>query len=254
MMPRFISNQIKGFSLIEVLLSIALLSVVIALIYNAFSQVSDSTKKVTESLESGQELRLLMKIVLDDLRSVQYMENLVVHNNPGSDGPYFHSGIVSERSPGPDNSQLNSIHFHTAIPTRFFPEAIALNKDPELHEVGYTLEFNSFEEKWIFKRREDFYVDDDMLAGGKEQTLSESVVQFELEFLEQNILEADSSELQEVWVNEWDSLENNCSTLSKQASTPCLPLAIRLTMSLQKKGEGKVTDTLEVNLPVSLQQ
>ncbi len=254
MTRKFISNRINGFSLLELLVAIALMSVVIVLIYNAFFQVSNSTQQVTKSLEAGQELRLLMKIVLDDLRAAQYLEKLVVHNNPDNDEPYYHSGIFSERSPGPENTQLSSIHFHTAIPTRFFPEAIAQAKDPELHEVGYALEYDSFEEKWLFKRREDFYVDDDMMEGGKEQLLSESVVQFELEFLEQNILAADSSELQEIWVDEWDSLENKCSTFAKQASTPCLPLAIRLTMSLRTEKEGKVTDTLEVNLPISLQQ
>ena len=59
----------KAFSLLELLVSITLLALVSALIYGAFFQVSNSSLKVKESLSQSQELRLLMKMVLDDLQS-----------------------------------------------------------------------------------------------------------------------------------------------------------------------------------------
>ena len=67
----------KAFSLLELLVSITLLALVSALIYGAFFQVSNSSLKVKESLSQSQELRLLMKMVLDDLQAVQYLEHFV---------------------------------------------------------------------------------------------------------------------------------------------------------------------------------
>ncbi|MBF0277623.1 MAG: prepilin-type N-terminal cleavage/methylation domain-containing protein [SAR324 cluster bacterium] len=256
MMRKFTSNRIDpispgGFSLLEVIIAIALLSVIMSLLYNAFFQISDSTKKVARSLEAGQELRLLMKIVLDDLQAVQYLESLVVHNHP--DNPeYFHTGLFSRQIEGPNNEPASFVQFHAAIPTRFFPEAIKQQKDPELHELEYYLEIEPLTQKWQFIRREDFYVDSDITEGGVEQVLSESIVKFDLEYLEQNILKSDSLELQEVWVREWDSQEGSCSNAS--GSTPCLPLAIRLTMSILGENDNIVTDTLQVNLPIALQK
>ena len=164
------------------------------------------------------------------VRALQYLNNLVVHNDAAS-GIYYHSGIFSKRIGGPNSQQVNFIHFHAAIPTRFYPEAIDRNIDPELHELSYSLNFDQTSQKWVFIRREDFYVDDDISLGGKEQILSESVVNFELEFLEQNVRVANSSELKSNWVQEWDSQENKCDSTSN-GQTPCLPLAIRLKMSL----------------------
>ena len=257
-MPKYTSTPTesltlkKGFSLLEVLVAIVLLSAILALLYNAFFQISDSTKNVADSLEAQQELRLLMKIVLDDLQSVQYLDRLIVHNE-GDYEEYYHTGIFSKRIAGPDEQPVNFIQFHTAIPTRFFLRAIELNKDPELHEVAYYLDFDTFTQKWLFKRREDFYVDEDISQGGIEQVLSESVLAFDLQFMEQNILQA-NGELREVWVEEWDSQEGDCSTTPQLGKTPCLPLALRLTMALKKQNNLIVSDILEVNLPLSLQQ
>ena len=58
----------KAFSLLELLVSITLLALVSALIYGAFFQVSNSSLKVKQSLSQSQELRLLMKMVPDDLQ------------------------------------------------------------------------------------------------------------------------------------------------------------------------------------------
>ncbi|MGB1693506.1 MAG: PulJ/GspJ family protein, partial [bacterium] len=75
----------KAFSLLELLVSITLLALVSALIYGAFFQVSNSSLRVKESLSQSQELRLLMKMVLDDLQSLQYLENFVKEKDSASE-------------------------------------------------------------------------------------------------------------------------------------------------------------------------
>ena len=241
----------SGFSLLELLVALALMSTLMIVLYNAFFQFSASTQNVNDSLKAEQELRLLMKIVFDDLQAVQYLEKWVALNDETSGGEFYHSGILSRLVPGPDETLVSFIRFHTARPTRFFPEMIALQKDPELHEVEYSLRFDAFAQAWLFVRREDFYVDGNLSEGGVEQTLSQSVVGFRVEFLAQMVLAADSGALQEVWVEEWDSLEENCllpnEDLKDSSQTRCLPLALRLTLSLQKEEGLVVTDTLELN-------
>ena len=80
MMQIFTSIRIKfretqpGFSLLELLISIALLGLVMSLLYGAFFQISNSSLQVKSTLETRQELRLLMKMVLDDLQNVQYLK------------------------------------------------------------------------------------------------------------------------------------------------------------------------------------
>lgn len=62
--------------------------------------------------------------------------------------------------------------------------------DPQLHEIGYFLEFDQAEGIVEFKRREDFYIDNDLTEGGRIQVLSESVSDFQVEFLFREIEQA----------------------------------------------------------------
>ena len=60
--------------MLELLISVALLGLVMSLLYGAFFQISNSSLQVNATLETRQELRLLMKMVLDDLQSIKYLK------------------------------------------------------------------------------------------------------------------------------------------------------------------------------------
>ena len=241
----------QGFTLLELLVSIALLSLISALIYRAVFQFSDSSDRVLKILEVRQELRLLGQIVMDDLQSIQYLKEFATSNNNES---LYQTGIISQRFDGPNSKKASVIHFHTAGKTRFFPKAIELGKDPELHEVSYLLVRDPLKERWDFQRREDFYIDSELSKGGQTQTLSHRITLFQIEFLSQNIIDAQSGEIQEVWVTEWNSDESSCSTIPSKISQPCLPLAIRFTMGMTSEAGEEYIDTIEFNLPLSLQR
>ncbi len=241
----------SGFTLLELLASIALLSFISMLIYRAVFQFSDGSERVLKILEARQELRLLGQIVLDDLQRVQYLTNFVILN---SKEEQYQTGIISKRFDGPESQPASAIHFHTAGETRFFNEATELKKDPELHEVGYWLVRDPLKNEWIFQRREDFYIDSDMTEGGKFQTLSKRISLFQLQFLSQNIVDVETGQIQEVWLDEWDSAEQKCSPTPSAGSEPCLPLAIRLMMGITSETGEEYLDTLEFNLPLSLQR
>ena len=118
--------------------------------------------------------------------------------------------------------------------------------DPRLHEIGYFLEFDQSSGILYFKRREDFYIDNDLNEGGRIQVLSHSVTDFQVEFLFQEIEQAAGGSKEE-WSNEFNTEENECF---KVGDPPCLPRAIQLSMTLEAKSGEKVKDSQVINLCV----
>ena len=232
----------EAFSLLELLVSVTLLGLVSALIYGAFFQVSNSSMSVKATLSLRQELRLLMKMVLDDLQAMQYLEHFVESKEKKD------SGIIAETLSGPENSEVSRIDFHAAIPSRFFRDLKTVREgmDPRLHEIGYVLELDPSIEVWQFKRREDFYVDDNLREGGREQVLSESVQEFSVSFRTETKTAAGF--LEEKFDNYlWDTVEKECFD---PKNPPCLPDALQLSMSLKGENGQTVKDSQVINLCV----
>ena len=259
MMQIFTSNGNKslktqqGFSLLELLISITLLGLVMSLLYGAFFQISNSSLQVRSTLETRQELRLLMKMVLDDLQNVQYLKHFAESGQ--STSQQRESGMIAEIKLGPENpetgglEEVSSLYFHTAAKSRFYPEE--KEHDPELHEVSYTLQENLDTKTWEFVRREDFYLDNNLREGGKSYVLSESVTKFELLLLESETRLAGGGS-QEEWTREWDSDESpqsGCVEPSIEGNF-CLPGAVKLTMTLKGERGNTVTDSQVRNLCV----
>ena len=254
MMPTFTSNRNNarhlnsGFSILELLISVTLLGLVMSVLYAAFFQISNSSLKVQSTLDARQELRLLMKIVLDDLQTLRYLKHFA--DSDQSETQQRETGLIADRNLGPENQdtgqieEVTSIDFHTSIKSRFFPEENS--RDPELHEVGYSMQENPDTKTWDFIRREDFYIDNNLREGGKNHVLSEEVTKFELEFLESETALAEGG-FREKWTKVWDSDERLCHDL-KVKENFCLPRAVRLTMALKAKGEKTISDTQVINL------
>ena len=249
---RFRKNQ-HGFSLLELLISIALLGLVMSLLYGAFFQISNSSLQLKTTLEARQELRLLMKMVLDDLQNVQYLKSFAESGQ--STIPRRESGLIAESKLGPENSEtgeleeVSSIYFHTAVKSRFYPEE--KEQDPELHEVSYTMQENLDTKVWEFIRREDFFLDNNLKEGGKSYVLSEAVTMFELQLLESETALAGGG-YKEKWTRVWnsdESAEGGCGDLGI-AQNFCLPRAVKLTMSLKGQDGNTVTDSQVSNLCV----
>jgi len=253
-MPTFTSNPNNvrhlnfGFSILELLISVTLLGLVLSVLYAAFFQISNSSLKVQSTLDARQELRLLMKIVLDDLQKVRYLKHFTESDQ--SETQQRETGLIADQNLGPENpdtgqiEEVTSIDFHTSIKSRFFPEDNS--RDPGLHEVGYSIHENPDTNTWDFIRREDFYIDNNLREGGKHHVLSDEVTKFELEFLESETALATGG-FREKWTKVWDSDESLCHDL-KVKENFCLPRAIRLTMALKVKGEKTISDTQVINL------
>lgn len=222
-----------GFTLIELVISLALLSLVLTLVFSAFFQISGGAAYLKDRINDEQELRLLLKLVTDDLMAVQYLEN---HAEKAGE-----SGIFAETE-FLHGTDFTAIHFHAAVPARFHRQVEPV-KDPRLHEVGYRVVESADGTELVLMRREDFYIDDDMRAGGVSVPLMFGITEFLVEFLQKP--GTSTIDAFEDWRTDWRS--------NPATGDPKYPASLRLTVGVADS-EGKPhTATLTVNLTPSLE-
>lgn len=223
-----------GFTLLELLISLALLSAVLTLVYGAFAQISGSATRLQDELTERQELRLLVRMISDELASAQWLEHAAGKSRP------IRTGIVGETR-FVEGDEFSFVSFHAARPTRFH-RTVDPAADPGLHEVGYAVERSEEGEALLLVRREDYYIDEDLEAGGLEVVLAEDVETFLVEYLAPG---ADPNALETPWELRWNSPEN-----AEQAR---MPVAVRLTVGLTDSAGNTLAETVEFNLPGSLE-
>src|SRR5690349_23437887 len=86
-------TRAAGFTLIELLAALAILSLILALAYGSFFQISGAATSLKGELEEQQELRLLLKMIADDLQSARYLATII--NKPGTQ-VVGESGIIAK--------------------------------------------------------------------------------------------------------------------------------------------------------------
>lgn len=233
-----------GFTLVELLVSLALLGLVMALVYAAFEQISVPALARRDELNEHQELRLLVRMVSDDLQSAQWLARFA------EKGEQYRSGIVAKRH-FEGGKEYSEVSMHTAGPARFH-RAFDPARDPRLHEVGYFVRLGEDRKTLELVRREDFYLDDDIERDGAEVVLVEGVETFRVEFLPPTSgtgaatapRSATPGGTDEVWDDTWDS--------PARPKESRMPLAIRVTLARKGSRGQEYKESLEFNLPGSL--
>src|SRR5262249_24955601 len=115
------SPRVPGITLLEMLIALAILSLVLTLAYGSFFQVSGAATALKTELDEQQELRLILKMIADDLQASRCLTNL-----PSKAGVKPLSGIVAKvRFVG--KSEFSYVDFHAATESRFFRQ-----RPPEL--------------------------------------------------------------------------------------------------------------------------
>lgn len=236
-----------GFTLIEMLLAILLLAVIVSLTYAAMFQVTNGAKFLTDEFTEDQELRLLLRMLAQDLGSVQYLKNYVAAAPAGS---ARQSGLIATtRFTG--SSDFSALDFHTAVRSRQNRQAPE-GSDPMLHEVGYSVREDLVTHALQLVRREDFYIDDQMQLGGVTAVLASGIEVFKVECL---VPAAAAGQVQEQWTQTWDSNMQTDAQTGTQTGTQTvvrLPAAIRITLGIAGKNGRHLKETVEVNLLAAL--
>ncbi|MBI3994081.1 MAG: hypothetical protein HY342_12475 [Candidatus Lambdaproteobacteria bacterium] len=209
------------------MVALALLSVVLTLIYAAFSNISGNAIRLTRETEARQNLRVLLRLITDDLQGAQYLKNFASNERA--------SGIAS-RLAYTEDKQYTHISLHAAVPARFHRQ-VAEGGDPGLHEIGYQVERERELDTIVLVRREDFYLDDDLGAGGISVAIADRIEEFKVEFLRAN---ANPQVTADDWLDEWDSMQ--------APNSGRLPAAMRLTISQRGPDDKVYTESIEFNL------
>src|SRR5438046_2826949 len=90
----------KGFTLIEVLVAIAILGIITTLIYGTFSQSHAVSTRLETTSEKYRAVRQIFQIMLDDLTGAYYLEQTAADQNPTT--------VFIGQSPGTTDSLSSS--------------------------------------------------------------------------------------------------------------------------------------------------
>ncbi len=222
----------SGFTLMELLIALSLFSAIAGILMSSFFQFNRQANRMESMLRLGQEVRILERILRNDIQSAVYLYELMKDPQQEMDGRK--SGIfgIDETLGSKDGDRL---HMHVNAPSRFQRTLLAEN-DPEIHEVSYFIE-ESDEGDFQFIRREEFFVDPEITEGGRSivHTLSYHIVSFDVKYYKG---------AEEEPLDEWDSSEN----VKAGSKNDILPSGVVVSLEIRGDDGESLTSELQVNL------
>ncbi len=187
----FAISHSNGFTLIEVLLSIAILASVVAVVYASFSTAGQSVKAAEAVREETDTARVLLARLSDDITNayIRGFSNINIAGFVGKKEEVEIDGV---------KHRLDSL-FLTTLTNWRRPET----KEMELWEVGYLFKEKVEGNGYILVRREKRELKKDIpfMEGGDEYELTDRVQQLQMRYHDGN-----------KWMDEW----NNRSALPKR--------------------------------------
>ncbi|MCK4648963.1 prepilin-type N-terminal cleavage/methylation domain-containing protein [bacterium] len=159
-----------GFTLIEILIAVAIVSLILTIIYGSYASSIDTMNYTREKMDAFSMIRLTLNRMNDELTS----------SFISSDG---HLKFVGEEG---------KVDFISSSHERIFKNS----KEYDLVEVSYFTGAAEEEESLFLWRREDRTPDDDVLEGGEREKLMEGLEGIEFKYYDG-----------EEWRLEWDSKE-----------------------------------------------
>ncbi len=221
-----------GFTLMELLIALSLFSAIAGILMSSFFQFNRQANRMESILKLRQELRILERIIRNDVQSVVYLHEFM--KDSGQDYDNRKSGIYGIDE-GTGTSSSDQIHMHVNAPSRF-QRTLQTRRDPELHEVSYFLE-ESDGGKFQFKRREEFYIDTDITEGGRSivHTLSHHIISFDVKYYRGNEIEP---------LDEWDSSVN----ARQNPPSDALPSGVIVSLVIRGDDGEELSSDLQVNL------
>jgi prepilin-type N-terminal cleavage/methylation domain-containing protein len=211
----------RGFTLVEMLVAVALLSIIVTVIYGAFHTMGRVIRRSERSKDAYQLARLIMSRMRQDLSCAHFPPNSKDFVFRGEDmGGY--------------DTDADALTFVTAghvISRRDFPEG-------DMAEVSYYIDEDN---PGLLVRREDVSPDDELETGGVLDILGKNVVGLNFTYLDgteeparragrDEVSVETALEEESAWKDEWDSAE-----------TPYLPRAVKVDLSVLNE-RGQIED------------
>jgi general secretion pathway protein J len=212
--------QSGGFTLIEVLLAMAILAVIITVIYTSFSTAERNIKQAEESRDDTDVARTLISRLSDDIANAYVNPSM----NQGMKDPAtvltIFYGKKEEVGDGEDKVRHDGMYLTTLTNWRR-PDT----QETELWEVGYYFKEKPEGQGYALYRREKRVLSKDVpaLEGGDEYEITDRVVNLRFRYTSDG----------KNWVDEWDSRPKALGFL--------LPKAVEITLTLDS-GAVHVTE------------
>jgi len=206
------SSKTAGFTLLEIVISITILVVILAIIYETFNSSMEAYTAVTSRGDAYGQARLMLSRMSEEIGSIYF----------SGDNP--NTGLLGEDK-DEDDLPSDSLHFTTLSHVRWVKDS----RESELCEVGYYLEADREAEKSFLLRREDWNVDGTFEEGGIPLEVAEAVEGLNFRYYDG-----------EEWVDDWDSKERNG-----------LPKAIEVVLLMKDPSQSRIIFSTIIPIPLA---
>jgi type II secretion system protein J len=182
-------KQKKGFTLLEVLIGTAVLSMMVLIIWSITSSTLNSEDRASGRDKLYQMARLALRRVTEDV-NMAFLVTSADLLGKTRDGASKETAFI-----GDDNGDFDKLDFNSLSNWRMFRNV----KESDQSEVGYKVEEDPEEpDLYRLMRRQNPYLDDDVTDGGKSYPVAEGVTEFQLSYYDNKTNE---------WTENWNSKE-----------------------------------------------
>jgi len=163
------AKNMKGFTLLEVLVSMAILVIIMAALYSAYTTNVEAIQIARQNGEVHQAARIVLERMTKDLQSA-----LIQVSVPSEK---IRLGFVGEDREI-DGKRADRVDFTSVTHLPLTEKGPA----SDLCEIGYLIEEDSEDRSLVLFRRDDPSVDDDFTKGGLLQEMTRNVLEFNLTY------------------------------------------------------------------------
>jgi len=214
----------QGFTLLEIILAIAILSLVGTMIYGGFSQTALNKARVEEDVDRSRIVNMTLERMVRELS----MAFVSTHVNPSLDLRVMQTAFV-----GKDNGKDDRIDFTSFSHRRLYRNA----HESDQNEISYFVTEDPDEPGVsVLARREQNRIDSDPRRGGKSQILIEGVEEFNLEYFDPLLSD---------WVQTWN-------TQDILAQPNRLPTQVRIRLAVKDPRHRGATEVFGTRVSIPL--
>lgn len=217
-----------GFTLIELMVSIAVLMLMMTMIFSGQAQMQRSSKRIEARQGAYQQGRVALRKISDDLSMAFLTKAAKVEGSSSAANDAFKTFLIGE-----DKGESDEVRFSSLSHLRYFSGA----KESDQCKIAYeVVQDKENPAKQNIVRREQAWLDEKTEVEGKDYVLAEGVKKLNIEYYD---------ERQEEWGPAWDT--------EKIDWKDKLPIAVRITIEIvdPNKENGVITLTTAFMMPYS---
>ncbi|MBW2403809.1 MAG: prepilin-type N-terminal cleavage/methylation domain-containing protein, partial [Deltaproteobacteria bacterium] len=214
----------RGFTLLEIMLAVAVLSLVGTMIYSGFAQTALNKARIEQDVDHSR----VIHMTLDRMARELTMAFVSTHVNPSLDLRVVETAFI-----GKDNGKDDRIDFTSFSHRRLYRNA----RESDQNEISYFVtEHPDDPGVLVLARREQNRIDDDPRRGGKSQILVENIEEFNVEYFDPLLSD---------WVQTWN-------TEDMLAQPNRLPTQVRIRLSVKDPRHRGDTQTFGTRVTIPL--